>query len=229
MNPLRCLIVEDEPLSQEVLTNFIKEIPWLAVDGICYNALEAMEKLGEKSIDLIFLDINMPKLSGIKFARTIENPPLIIFTTAYPEFAVEGFEVDAIDYLVKPIAFDRFLRAVNKARSQFEMKSRTGGTGFITLKSDKKMFKVDEKDILYIQSIGDYLKVYTKDRVIIVAETLKNIEQELSINFIRVHRSYILSLDKVNYIEGNQVNIAGHFLPIGASFREDLLDGLGKP
>jgi DNA-binding LytR/AlgR family response regulator len=193
--------------------------------------MEAMELLHEKKVDLVFLDINMPKLSGIKFAKSLESTPMIIFTTAYPEFAVEGFEVDAVDYLVKPIAFERFLKAINKAREQYEMRlssSPKAGGEFIVLKSDKKIYKIDEKDILYIQSLGDYIKVFTKDRVIIAAETMKNLESILGTQFIRIHKSYIVSTQTIQFIEGNQVRIGDQFLPIGLTYKEQLMKKLNS-
>jgi DNA-binding LytR/AlgR family response regulator len=229
MNQISCLIVDDEPLSQDVIREFVKEIPWLDLKGVCFNALEAMEKLHEEKVDLIFLDISMPKLSGIKFAKSLEKTPMIIFTTAYPEYAVEGFEVDAVDYLVKPVAFERFLKAVNKAREQAKMKHsvvQDKGGGFLVLKSDKKIYKINERDILYIQSWGDYVKVFTKDKVIIAAETMKNLESILGSQFIRIHKSYIVSTRSIQFIEGNQVRIGDQFLPIGLTYKDQLMEKL---
>lgn len=229
MNQISCLIVDDEPLSQDVIQDFVKEIPWLNLKGVCYNALEAMEMLHEEKIDLIFLDINMPKLSGIKFAKSLEKTPMIIFTTAYPEYAVEGFEVDAVDYLVKPIAFERFLKAVNKARElaeikQSQLQEKVGR--YLVLKSDKKIYKINEEDISYIQSWGDYIKVFTNDRVIIAAETMKNLETRLGSWFIRIHKSYIVSTQSIQFIEGNQVKIGEQYLPIGLTYKEQLMEKL---
>lgn len=229
MNQISCLIVDDEPLSQDVIRDFVNEIPWLKLKGVCFNALEAMEMLHEEKIDLIFLDINMPKLTGIKFAKSLEKAPMIIFTTAYPEYAVEGFEVDAVDYLVKPVAFERFLKAVNKAREQSEMKNsqtQEKPGRYLVLKSDKKIFKIDEEDILYIQSWGDYIKVFTEGRVIIAAETMKNLETRLGSRFIRIHKSYIVSTQSIQFIEGNQVKIGKQYLPIGLTFKEQLMEKL---
>lgn len=229
MNQIKCLIVDDEPLSQDVIRDFVKEIPWLDLKGVCFNPLEAMEKIREEKVDLIFLDINMPKLSGIKFAKSLEKSPMIIFTTAYPEYAVEGFEVDAVDYLVKPVAFERFLKAVNKAREKFEMKHSVGhgrSGGFLVFKSDKKIHKVNEEDILYIQSWGDYIKLFTKERMIIAAETMKNLESILGSKFIRIHKSYIVSTQSISYIEGNRVKIGDLFLPIGLTYKDQIMERL---
>lgn len=232
MKPLHCLIVDDEPLSQDVLMNYIMEIPGLEIDGICRNAFEALEEIRKNHIDLIFLDINMPKLSGISMVKSLENPPMIIFTTAYPEYALEGFEVDALDYLVKPISFDRFLKAVNKARDQFEMKQQlnrsmdSSGEIYLNIKADKKIYRINEKEIRYIQSIGDYIKVYTNEKVIIAAETLKNMVDQLSDGFIRIHKSYIVPLSEIKYLEGNQVRVGNQLLPVGQTYKEILLDKL---
>lgn len=234
MNRIKCIIVDDEPLSQEVIRDFVREIPWLQLQGTCLNALEALDLIHATEVDLIFLDINMPKLSGIKFVKSLENPPMIIFTTAYPEYAVEGFEVDAVDYLVKPVAFERFLKAVNKAREHFEMKQSlpgNPGSGFIVLKSDKKIYKIEAHDIIYIQSWGDYVKVFTKNKVIIAAETMKNLELLLGQQFIRIHKSYLVAIHAINFIEGNQVKIGDQFLPVGLTYRDDLIARLkqGNP
>jgi DNA-binding LytR/AlgR family response regulator len=174
----------------------------------------------------------MPKLSGIDLARTLEKTPMIIFVTAYPEFAVEGFELDAVDYLVKPVAFERFIKAVNKARDIFlrekKPENHSAAKRYIILKSDKKIYKVDESDIRYIQSYGDYIKVYTPDKMIIAMETLKNIERYLAEKFVRIHKSFIVSLDSIRYIEGNQVKIEGGMLPIGHTYKEEFLEKLKK-
>jgi DNA-binding LytR/AlgR family response regulator len=231
MNPIKCIIVDDEPLSQEVIRDFIKEIPWLQLQGIYFNALEALDMVHDTNVDLIFLDINMPKISGINFVKSLEKPPMIIFTTAYPEYAVEGFEVDAVDYLVKPVAFERFLKAVNKARDYFEIKqplSVDQGTGFIVLKSDKKMYRIEQRDILYIQSWGDYVKVFTKEKVIIAAETMKHMEHLLGQQFIRIHKSYLVSIHSISFIEGNQVKTGDRYLPVGQTYRDDLISRLRK-
>ncbi len=188
MTMLSCLIVDDEPLSQEVLKKFVDDAPLLQLNGICSDALEALEFLRQNTVDLIFLDINMPKLSGINFVKTLENPPLIIFTTAYAEYAVEGFELNAVDYLLKPIAFDRFLKAVNKAvelQQAWEIIERSKNDlnkeepDYLMIRSDKRIYKINIDDLYYVQSYGDYVKIYTKEKVIIASETLKNMEQYL--------------------------------------------------
>jgi DNA-binding LytR/AlgR family response regulator len=230
MTVLTCIIVDDEPLSQDVLKKFVEDAPALKLETICSDAIEALEFLQEKSIDLVFLDINMPKLSGISFVKTLDNPPMIIFTTAYAEYAVEGFELDAIDYLLKPISFNRFIKAVNKAVDHHQTwtlleKSKNDvqleAPDYLIIKSDKRMYKINIDDLYFIQSYGDYVKIHTKDKVIIAAETLKNLEQYLESKSIRIHKSYLVLKKAINYVEGNLVSVRDHMLPIGQKYRED--------
>ena len=233
---LKCLIVDDEPLAQDILVRYVGDCQSLELSGVCSDALEAGEFIRTHPVDLIFLDINMPRLSGIRFVKTLNHPALIIFTTAYPEYAAEGFEANAVDYLVKPFSFERFMRAVNKAiewvefRKKKENRQETDSMQnqeFILLRSDKKIFKINFDNILYFESIGDYIKVFCTDKMIIIHETVKNLVTQLPVNqFIRVHKSYIVSLTKIRLIEGNQVDVAGKMLPIGLVFKDELLKRL---
>jgi len=222
---IRCLIVDDEPLSQDVLKKYIGDSPVLELVGTCFDAFEANEVLCTNDIQIIFLDINMPKLSGIRFIRTLSNPPLVIFTTAYPEYAIEGFEVDAIDYLVKPFSYERFLKAVNKAveKITFSQLKKPAGDGYMLLKSDKKVYKVDFRDICYMQSFGDYIKVFTTEKCIVIHDTFLKIQEQLPEEFFaRVHKSYIIALDKIKYMEGNQVKIGDVLIPIGLIYKDNI-------
>lgn len=233
---LKCLIVDDEPLAQDILVKYVRDCPSLELLKVCSDAFEAGEFIMSRTVDLIFLDINMPRLSGIRFVKTLNQPLLIIFTTAYPEYAAEGFETDAVDYLVKPFSFERFLKAVNKAAELAELRKRKvalqdtvpGQTHkFILLRSDKKIFKINFEDILYFESTGDYIKVFCSDKKIIIHETFKNLINQLPVNqFIRIHKSYIVSVPKIRLIEGNQVDVAGQKIPIGLVFKEELLKRL---
>ena len=231
MTNLSCLIVEDEPLSQDILKKFVEDTPMLRLSGICSDALEAIEFMNGHQVDLLFFDINMPRLSGINFTRSMEHPPMIIFTTAYAEYVVEGFELDAVDYLLKPIAFERFIKAVNKAvEHKLALKSiekikkedNMGEAGYLMIKSDKKMYKIDMVNIIYVQSIGDYVKIFTKEKAIIASETLKNMEELLKGHCLRVHKSYLISIGAINYVEGNQVKVQDQMNPIGHKYREEL-------
>lgn len=221
---ISCLIVDDEPLSIRILEKYIAELPGLNLVASCQNAFEALEHLKSNTVDLIFLDINMPKLSGISFLKTLKNPPLVVFVTAYPEHAVEGFELEALDYLLKPFSFERFLKAVNRAEEKLSSSQTTNDFAPVFIKADKKLYKLSVDDILYLQAYGDYVKVYTKEQMLLTKERLSNIEEELpSAAFQRIHRSYVISLRALQFIEGNQVQIAETKLPIAATYKEELM------
>lgn len=222
MDTIRCIIVDDEPLSRDILKTYIADHESLELVGECVDALEAGKILRTENIQLIFLDINMPKISGISFYKGLTEKPFVIFTTAYPNYAVEGFELNAIDYLVKPFGFDRFYTAVEKVFKR-HIDVYNPLVDFITVKVDKRLFKVGVNDILYIESIGDYAKIHTNDKVLITSETLKGYEESLpSSVFVRIHKSYIVSLNHVNYMEGNQISINDIKLPLGKAYRENV-------
>ena len=233
MTRYKCIIIEDEPLAQNVLKKYIGDHPSLDLVAVCADAFEAQTALNQQNIHLLFLDVNLPKLSGINFIKTLVYPPLIIFTTAYPEFAVEGFDLNAVDYLLKPFSFERFLKAVNKAIERLNASGPQNSEGnkisSIFLKSDKKIHKVDLENIHYIEAIGDYMKVVTDSGQLIVNETMKKLQEELPArSFIRVHKSFIISRNKIKYIEGNYVQVEGKSIPIGATYRNDVLASIDK-
>lgn len=227
---INCLIVDDEPVSQDILKKYVEDTPALNLLQVCNNAFEAQEALMKNKIDLIFLDINMPKLSGMKFYKSLNNPPYVIFTTAYPEFAAEGFEVDAIDYLLKPFPFDRFLKAVNRAIDRILKPENNSNLGeFILLKADKKLHRINLSTISHLEAMGDYVKVYYNDSFILVHDTLQRLMDQLpGKGFIRIHKSYVISKDNINYLEGNQVKIEKFEIPIGQKYKDDFLDYLKK-
>jgi DNA-binding LytR/AlgR family response regulator len=228
----KCVIIDDEPIAREIIRNYILKINELEIIAEFKKATEAISFLNENKTDLLFLDINMPEISGISFARSLSNPPAIIFTTAYREYAADGFELQAIDYLVKPIPFDRFLKAVNH---YFKLHSRsvemttveTRGRPeeeFILLKDSKKTHKVFLCDIKYIESDGDYIRFYLQNRKIMVRGSLSSMEVTLpSALFLRIHNSYIINLRKVNAITLYSVEIDGTELPISRSHKEKVL------
>ncbi len=223
---MKCLIIDDEPLSRDVIRNYVNDHPELQLEGECKDAFEAMAALESSKVDLIFLDINMPKLSGINFYKSLNQKPLVIFTTAYPEFAVEGFELDAVDYLLKPFSFERFIKAVNKAKGKVAVPEKET-SDYMMLKADKKMYRTAYDDILFFESLGDYVKVYTRGRVLIIAGTLKKLLSELpATRFLRTHKSYIISMAQVEYIEGNQIKIGEHIVSIGQAYREEVMSRL---
>ncbi|OQP53410.1 hypothetical protein A4H97_23460 [Niastella yeongjuensis] len=222
---IRSLIVDDEPLSQEIIETYCKDLPVIELVKTCNNALEALEALKQHDIRLIFLDINMPMLSGINMLKTLTAPPAVIFTSAYAEYAIDGFDLDAIDYLVKPFSFERFVKAVNKVRDKLG-KQTHNDQDFIVIKADKKLYKLDFAEISYFTSVGDYVKVFTKQgKVIITNETLRNIEMNLpAALFIRTHKSYIVSIKAIRYIEGNQLMVDGTSIPIGLTYKDELIN-----
>ena len=232
MKRYTCIIIEDEPLAQNVLKKYTADYPLLDLVTVCNDALEAQPILSQQNIQLLFLDINLPKLSGINFIKTLLHPPLVIFTTAYPEYAVEGFELNAVDYLVKPFSFERFLKAVNRAIEKLHTASHQSAEEkmlHIFLKSDKKIHKVDFESIQYIEAIGDYMKVITDTGPLIVNETMKKLQDDLpSKDFIRVHKSFIISRNRIQFIEGNYVRVEGKSIPIGATYRNDVLAKIDK-
>jgi DNA-binding LytR/AlgR family response regulator len=227
-------VIEDEPLAQNILKKYIGDYPSLELVAVCSDALEAQTIFHGQTIHLLFLDINLPKLSGINFLKTLPNPPLVIFTTAYPEFAVEGFELNAVDYLVKPFSFERFLKAVNKVLVQlnFTSSAKAGeskNSVSIFLKADKKIHKIDLDGILYIEAVGDYMKVVTGSGQLLVNETMKQMLEELPAkDFIRIHKSFIIAINKIKYIEGNYVFLADKNIPIGATYRDEIFIKFGK-
>jgi DNA-binding LytR/AlgR family response regulator len=224
---ITCIVVDDEPMARDLLEKYIADVPALTLVRMCKSAIEAAEVLRDRNVDLIFLDINMPRLSGMQFYRSLSNPPAVIFTTAYPEYALEGFEVDATDYLLKPFSFERFFQAVNRILEKGTIKgSGKESKPYLLLKSDKKIHRVLPEDIVYLESLGDYVKVHFADHYLLVHDTLKNLLTNLPEGFSRVHKSYAIALNKVQYIEGNQVMMGDPptEIPIGMTYKEAFLE-----
>ncbi|WP_057938239.1 LytR/AlgR family response regulator transcription factor [Algoriphagus resistens] len=222
---IRCAIIDDEPLSRDVLRQFISDHPDLILSGEYKDALESMAGIETDLVDLLFLDINLPKVSGINFYKTLANRPQVIFTTAYPEFALEGFELNAVDYLMKPIPFDRFLQAIQKVKERLKVHHEP--PEHIMLKVDKKLYRTAFEDILFFEAFGDYAKVYLENQVLIITTTMKKMEAELPKElFVRTHKSFIINTSKVEFIEGNQAKIGNKLIPIGMRYRESLLKQL---
>lgn len=230
---INAIIVDDEPLALDVLETFIGQLPEINLLERCENAFEANEALKRHKVDLIFLDIQMPQLTGIDFYKSLTNPPSVIFTTAYTNYAVEGFEMDAVDYLVKPISLDRFMKAVNKASEKINSSKDNNEVAddneFFFVKADKKLVKVNYDDILYIEGLKDYVIIRMKKGRVITLQTMKSLEAKLpSKQFKRIHRSYILALGKIRAVVGNTVEVIENEkikqLPIGKNYRDDLLD-----
>ncbi|PHN04991.1 LytR/AlgR family response regulator transcription factor [Flavilitoribacter nigricans] len=234
---VKCLIVDDEELARALLDNYVKRVPYLENVGMCANPLEAMQVLRSQKVDLIFLDIQMPELTGIEFLKTLPVKPLIIFTTAYKEYALEGFELDVVDYLLKPFRFERFLHAVNKAGKLLEPESpetaaapsptreaKPDAKDYLLVKADFKTYRIFYRDILYIESMKEYVAFHTPTGKTLSLGSLKSLEQELpSDQFMRIHKSYIVAKKQVSALEGNMVHIGQVKLPIGSSYRTTVM------
>lgn len=235
---IKAIIVDDEPLALDVLETYIEQMPNIELVKRCENAFEANEALANEKIDLIFLDIQMPQMTGIDFLKNLANPPLTIFTTAYPNFAVEGFELDAVDYLLKPISAERFMKSVNKASVRLGIQQESSPNpleekDFFFVKADKKLIKVKYEEILYIEGLKDYVIIRMEKGRVITLQTMKSLEKKLPERlFKRIHRSYIVSIDKIKAIMGNMVELTENgqmkHIPIGKNYREELLEIVNK-
>ena len=217
---IKCLIIDDEPLAINVIKNYLNDINDIVIVETFSNAIDGINFLKDNHVDLIFLDINMPQLSGISFYKSLQKPPNVIFTTAYSEYAIEGFDLDALDYLLKPFSFDRFVKAVSKTK---DLKANFKES--IVIKSNKKLHQVKIEDILYLESIGDYIKVHINNSYLITYKTLKGMFEKLpKSNFKQVHKSFVINKKKLDYIEGNTVIINSNKIPLGQKFKKDFLD-----
>ena len=231
---MNCIIVDDEPLAQQVIEEYVKTIPFLTLTGKCSSAFEAFDYLRMHKIDLIFLDIHMPNVSGIDFINALDNKPYFIFTTAYSEHALEGFNLNAVDYLLKPIPFERFLKAVNKVYELYTLRAgkpehklepvsevkRTDD--FIMVKSDYQSLRINLNDVIYIEGLKDYVKIHlVSDKPVVTLNSLKNMAEKLPSDlFIRVHKSYIVSINRINSIVRNRIVIGDKWIPIGENYKD---------
>lgn len=239
MTKITCAIIDDEPLAIDVLESYIKEIDSLELMARFNNVIEAIKFFQTSKVDLLFLDIQMPKLTGIDFLKSLQNPPKIVLTTAYRDYALQGYELNVLDYLLKPISFERFVTAINKFPSSkvqtvaalppIPVSTYSFEQSFLYLKSDKKMVKVFLKDILYIESLKDYVKVKTTDKQIITHQKISYLEERLpDEKFIRIHRSYIIAIDKIRSYNATSLDINGEELPIGRQYKDDVMKLLGE-
>ncbi len=233
---INCLLVDDEPIAIDILKSYIKNIEELQVVGECNNALEAYNFLQKTKVDLLLLDIKMPQLSGLEFLKTIDLKPLVILITAYSEHAIEGYEFDVVDYIVKPVSYQRFLKAISKVFNRLELKSNNilmapqkSGSSFIYLRHDKKMVKVMLNDILYFEGFGNYVKVVTEQREIISYQTLNLLEKQLANDgFVRIHKSFIIPVNKIDAFTNESVEIKKKEIPIGSSYKQAISRIMGK-
>lgn len=234
---IRCLIIDDEPPAREIIVRYIEQIPFLELVGECSNAIQALTLLQQTNVDLMFLDIRMPQLNGNDFLKTIKNPPKVILTTAYPDYAIEGYELDVVDYLLKPIHFERFLKAVNKLVEHNLVPNNLSKPGpeensyaesFVYFRADRKMVKVMLQDILYIESMKDYVKIFTVSGQIISKQSISSVEEMLpEKKFIRTHRSFIISLEKIKSFTNELIEIDKVEIPIGKLYRNTVIKVLG--
>lgn len=231
MEKLRCIIADDEPIARQILENYISEMSNLHIVASCKNAFEVMDVLQQESVDILFLDINMPKISGLSLLKTIQQKPNVIITTAYPEYAVEGFELSVTDYLLKPFSLERFLQAVLKVQEKLKAQQPTIAVvdtvdvaTSIFVKSDKKIVKLDFDTINHIEAYGNYIKIYT-DTMVLVPQTLSEFLDKLPEHFLRVHKSFVINFDQLKMIDGNQIILENNTkVPIGKSYRKGVLD-----
>jgi len=233
---INCLIIDDEPLARKGLKEYIADVDFLHLAGEFDNPLKATDTLSQQPIHLLFLDIHMPKLSGIDFLKTLQHPPLVILTTAYPQYALEGFDLNVLDYLLKPISFDRFFKAVLKARDHYQNRQpqsshapAEGKDDHIFIKSDNKLVRLAYKDIVFVEALQNYVAIHTTDRKYITYLTFKSIEESLPADsFLKVHKSYLVAVSKINSIEGNEIIAGTHHIPISRNLKDEVMEKLLK-
>lgn len=221
---LNCLAIDDEPLALDIIQEYVKKVPFLNMIGTFTDPVSATEVLQKGKVDLLFLDIQMPNLTGLEFLNTLQKKPAVIFTTAYDEYAVESYNFNTIDYLLKPISFDRFMKAVNKANEMLTSSENTNENKYIFIKADYKIHKIAIDDIFYVEGYKDYVRIYTPEKRYVTRESMKNMDDMLpNDRFLRIHRSYIISIEKFSAIEGNMIVLGEEKLPIGKSYKEEVL------
>jgi len=225
---IKTLVVEDEPLAREGLLSYLKEIDFAEVVGVCENALQANEYLASGSVDLMLLDIQMPKVTGIEFIKSLKNPPLVIFTTAYPNFALQGYELDILDYLVKPFPLERLLKAMNKAREFFLLKNKgvqSSAERFFFVKSDQRYEKIIFDDVLFVEGMENYVVIHTSVKKFITLMRMKDLEEKLPADeFMRVHKSYIVAIKAISSIDGSDLIVAGKNIPMSREKKSEILE-----
>lgn len=233
---INCIIIDDEPLARKGLREYIADVDFLHLSGEYENPLKATEMISGGEVQLLFLDIQMPKISGLDFMKTLQKPIPVIFTTAFPQYALDGFELNALDYLVKPISFDRFLKAALKAKEYYEVRQKndsdataTGVHDHFFIKADNKLVKIAFNEILFVEALQNYVVIHTQEKKFITYLTFKSVEEYLpSPQFIKVHKSYIVSASRIDSIEGNDIRIAQHHIPISRNLKDEVMDKLLK-
>ncbi len=240
---MRCIAIDDENLALELIKGYISRIPFLELDSVFTNPFDAMDYLMKNKVDLIFCDIEMNDINGVQLISSLKNRPMVVFISAYDRYAIDGFSLDAIDYLLKPVSFDRFLKAVNKAYENFSLKNHrsrpvvvhteagniTPGNEYIFIKSDNRLVKLFFSDILFVEGYGDYVKIHLKDnKVLLSLQNMSSLETKLPTGFTRVHRSFIVSIDKIEEIERKRIKISKHNIPISDTYNETFFSMLNN-
>jgi DNA-binding LytR/AlgR family response regulator len=232
---IHCVATDDEPIALEILEDYINMVPGLKLVAKCANAMATMKILREHQIDILFIDIKMPGITGVEFIRSLKNPPAVIFTTAFPNYAIDGFDLDVVDYLLKPIPVDRFLKAVNKVFAKYNNAIHNPGStiqnhpgkNFLFVKSDQRLIKLTYEDILFIEGLENYVRFHCRDKSIVSLSTMKSIEEILPVfPFLRIHRSYIVNLNKVDSVQNNIFSIGNKQLQIGKSYKKSVSEVL---
>jgi two-component system, LytTR family, response regulator len=232
---IRCVVIDDEPYARQLLTEFVTKVPNLKLEGAFSSALAALPALSKKNIDVLFLDIQMPDISGIDFLKTLDKKPMVVFTTAFAEYALEGFELDVADYLLKPFDFSRFLKAVNKLTQRIEPsvppatpEMSSGRKDFIFVKDGTKLVKINLAEILFIKGTREYVTIVTPDSKIMSLQAMKALEEELPDNFIRVHNSFIVNITAINSIAKNEIEIGDEIIPVGITYKKSFFEKIRK-
>ncbi len=232
---INCIIIDDEPLARKGLKEYINDVDFLQLVGEFDNPLKATELIGKGEVQLLFLDIQMPKITGLEFFKSLQHPPPVIFSTAYPQYALDGFEVNALDYLVKPVSFDRFLKAVMKAKEYYEVRDKNktessdGRNAYFFIKADNKLIKLQYDEILFAEALQNYVVIHTIDRKYITYLTFKSVEDYLpASDFIKTHKSYIVAASKIDSIEANDIRIGQHHIPISRNLKDEVMERLLK-
>jgi DNA-binding LytR/AlgR family response regulator len=232
---INCIIIDDEPLARKGLKEYIADTDFLNLVGEFDNAVKATELLSKGSVQLLFLDIQMPKITGLDFFKSLHHAPPVIFTTAYPQYDLDGFDLNSLDYLVKPISFERFLKAALKAKEYYEIRQHNEGAAagkkeeYFFIKADNKLVKIFFDEILYVEALQNYVTIHTADKKYITYLTFKSVEEYLPADgFIKTHKSYIISASKINSIEGNDIRIGNHHVPISRNEKEEVMEKLLK-
>jgi len=236
--PIRCLIVDDEPIAAKVIRTHLEKVPDVVIVAICGNALEAFDLVRKEAVDLLFLDIQMPQLTGLDFVQALEHPPAVIFTTAYRDYAVEGFDLDAVDYLLKPISLPRLLRAVDRFRTLQALKEAAQQDApqalqaphplpTLNVRANRQVVKIPLGDILFVESLSDYLKIHTPGRTVVTKQRISRLETRLTPHgFLRIHRSFLVAVSKITAFTAEHVQVGTHTLPISRSYKQTVLGHL---